>query len=71
MLMILLLQGVNGTFNLRAIEENGDDSLWFTVLPQRAVNDAVISLATKQRIDFETTPNLVTRVTNKLYPRTS
>ena len=56
------LQGINGTFTLEALNDDNSVSQWFRVSPSTGINEAVVSLTTLQRINYETTPQLTVKV---------
>ncbi|XP_067938174.1 cadherin-23-like [Watersipora subatra] len=55
-------QGANGVFTLRALTEAGQVSPWFNVIPQRVINEATISLTTKDMIDYEANSTITIKI---------
>jgi len=45
---------------------DGNESAWFSVSPVTVINEATISIATKQAADYETTSSIPFKVTYKL-----
>ena len=57
-----IFKGINGTFTLEALNEDNSVSQWFRVSPSTGINEAVVSLTTLQRINYETTTQLTVKV---------